>query len=117
MQSCKAKQECKALQHLPSYSKQCKTSRDPIEINREFENTKVRPALVSMQQPGTNNTLQCYNFNGANRRASECPKPRRQRGSCYECRDSRHQQKVCPKLRRPRPAPQPDSTNALFSNM
>ena len=36
---------------------------------------------------------------------SSCPKPRRERGSCYACGSADHQKRFCPRLKIARPSP------------
>lgn len=63
--------------------------------NQERQQLQVRPR----------GSLRCYNCSECGHGFNTCQKPRRARGSCYQCGSTDHQQKDCPqRAATPRPA-------------
>jgi hypothetical protein len=55
-----------------------------------------KPTQSSLAPSTTKQEFRCYNCNDSNHRASECKKPKREKGSCFTCGAMDHKQTECP---------------------
>lgn len=67
-------------------------------FRRPVEDKEVSSSSASVK---SSTVRKCYNCNAPGHIATNCPKPRRERGSCFECGKLDHKATECPKQKRP----------------
>lgn len=73
---------------------------------------QINPS-ASLQESQGVTKVRCYNCNKEGHLATNCERPRRQRGTCYECGQPDHIARFCPKLKERRQSEGRPNTTAM----
>jgi len=61
---------------------------------------KQEDTKVTVEKKSTSLPRSCFNYGAKSHLSSLCPKPKREKGACYECGSMAHQRGSCPTLMR-----------------
>ncbi|KAF2892845.1 hypothetical protein ILUMI_13330 [Ignelater luminosus] len=98
-----------------------KTNMDNKDLKQQLPGKNVTvPAEFNKSESTSNNkqrseeTIRCFNCAGSGHHARECKRPKRDRGSCYECGGMDHRLAQSPRARRQQDRQESQSTTTLL---